>query len=276
MNNEEEKLWRSKLVGVARANEDGLFTYANDDMCKLFGYTMPQMVGAPIVTIQPHRFRAGHFKGFEHYVKTRKSIGLLDRRLEVYGLHKDGHEFPISVFVSVKEVNGKLVFENRIQDITMQREAERGKKFQEPPVFTDLYTLLLVESDFAAQEALIAELRANRITNRIVVVNSVQEAEDYVFARNEYALRTSLPYVVLLALLLPDVSGLVFLRSLRTNPATANVPVIITTVLPKSEEMDELIAMGNCAYVQKPVHFNAITDALGVFDMHWMVCKRLT
>lgn len=274
--NEEEKIKRSRLVGVTEANEDGVFTYVSDDMCELFGYTREQFLGAPIVIIQPHRFRAGHYKGFEHYVKTKKSIGLINRRLEVYGLHKNGQEFPISVFVTVRELNGKLVFGNTIQDITMQREAERGRKFTEPPVFTDLYTLLMVESDFGSQQALIAELRAHRITNRIIVVNSVQEAEDFAFSRNEYANRTPLPYVVLLSLLLPDINGLVFLHTLRMHEATKDIPCIITTVLPKSPEMEELIAMGNCAYAQKPIRFDDVTQALRSFDMHWMVCKRIT
>lgn len=274
--NEDEKVRRSRLVGMAEANEEGIFTYVNDGLCELFGYAHAQLIGHPIVSIQPYRFRAGHYKGFEHYVKTRKSIGLLNRRLEVYGLHKEGYEFPISVIVTVREVDDKLVFGNTIQDITMQREGERGRKFVEPPVFTDLYTLLLVESDFAAQQALIAELREHRITNRIIVVNSAEEAEDFVFARNEYANRTPLPYVVLLSLLLPDINGLALLRTLRANVATQNTPCIITTVLPRSQEMDELIALGNCAYVQKPVRFDDVTEALRDFGMHWMVCKRIT
>lgn len=272
--NEVEKLVRSKLIGLITADERGVFNTVNDDMLELFGYSRAEFIGAPLTMIQPHRFRAGHAKGFESYVKTRKSVGLLDRRLEVYGLHKTGYEFPISVRVTVEERGEHLLFKNEIRDITLQREEERGKKFVEPPMFTDLYTLLLVESNYAEQEALIGQLRSHRVANRIVVVSSVQEAEDFVFARSEYKDRPALPYIVILSILLPDASGLVFLRTLRAQMQTKHVPCIITTVLPRTEEMDELIAQGNAAYLHKPVTFDGITGVLSEFDIHWMIGRR--
>lgn len=267
---------RAALTGLIEADERGVFTVVNEDMADLFGYTRDEMIGMSLTAIMPHRFRAGHASGFAHYVKTRKSIGLLDRRLEVYGLHTSGAEFPISVRVTVQEIGGQLTFRNEIRDISLQRESERGRKFVEPPLFTDLFTILLVESDFAAQEAMIEQLRAHRIANRIVVVNSVDEAEDFAFSRHEYAGRPALPYIVLLSLLLPEINGLEFLRTLRASDETNNVPVVITTVLPRNDEMDELIAMGNCEYIQKPVEFDDVTRVLRSLDLSWMIGRRVS
>jgi len=272
--NDLEKFARSTLTGLVEADERGVFNKVNDDMCELFGYTREEFIGTSLTLIQPHRFRAGHAKGFEHYVATRKSIGLLDRRLEVFGLHKTGYEFPISVKVTVKEEGGHLLFRNEIQDITMQREAERGKKFVEGPVFSELYTILLVESEFASQEALIGELRANRIANRIIVVNSVTEAQDFAFSRNEYVGRAEVPYVVLLSLLMPEVNGLEFLRALRDQVQTRHVPVVITTILPRNEEMDALINLGNCEYLQKPIKFPDVTRVLNTLNLSWLIGRR--
>jgi len=272
--NDLEKFARSTLTGLVEADERGVFNTVNQDMCELFGYTQAEFIGASLTLIQPHRFRAGHARGFEHYVKTRQSVGLINKRLEVFGLHKTGYEFPISVQVTVEEKGEHLLFRNEIHDITLQREAERGKKFTEPPVFSELYTILLVESEFAAQEALIGELRAHRIANRILVVNSVAEALDFVFARNEYEKRAAVPYVVLLSLLLPEVSGLEFLRALRDQAQTRHVPVVITTVLPRNEEMDALIAMGNCEYVQKPIKFDDVTRVLNALNLNWLIGRR--
>ncbi len=272
--NDEQKLRRSELVGTVTVDETGAFTEVNDDACELFGYARAELIGTQAPIIMPHRFRAGHRAGFEHYVKTRQSIGLIDKLLEVYGLHKTGYEFPMTVRVTVKNVNGKLIFGNTFRDITLKRELERGRRFQEPPVFSDLYTLLIVEADFDAQEALISELRHYRITNRIVVVTSVEEAEDFALFRGAYADRPKLPYIVLLSMLLPQSSGLELLRSLRGNESTKRVPCIITTVLPRTPEMDELIALGSTAYMQKPILFTELTSQLGALDMNWMICKR--
>lgn len=275
-NDEGERLARSKLIGHIEADEAGVFNAVNKDMCELFGYTRDELLGAPLTLIQPHRFRAGHAAGFEHFVKTRKSIGLIDKRLEVFGLHKSGAEFPISVRVTYEEKDGHLLFRNEIRDITLQRESERGRKFVEAPIFTDLYTVLLVESEFTAQEVMIAQLRAHGIANRIVVVNTVREAEDFAYARAEYAGRPAVPYLVLLSLLLPEVNGLDFLRTLRSKAQTMHIPVVITTVLPRDAEMDALIALGNCSYVKKPIEFDEFTRALRSLDLNWVIGRRST
>lgn len=272
--NDLEKFARSTLTGLVEADERGVFNTVNQDMCELFGYTREEFIGVSLTLILPHRFRAGHAKGFEHYVKTRESIGLIGKRLEVFGLHKTGYEFPISVRVTVKEEGGHLLFRNEIHDITLQREAERGKKFVEPPVFSELYTVLLVESELAAQEELIASLRGLHIMNRVIVVNSVTEALDFVFARNEYEKRTAVPYIVMLSLLLPEIGGLEFLRTLREQAQTQHVPVVITTILPRNEEMDALIAMGNCTYVRKPITFEGMTNALHALELSWLIGRR--
>lgn len=272
---DKEKLARSKLVAIVTADETGNFVAVNQDAADMYGYTREEMLGKPVSLIMPPRFKAGHRAGFEHYVKTRQSIGLIGKPVEVYGLHKTGYEFPISVFVTVDESTGKLLISNTMRDITLRREEELGRKFQETPFFSDIYTILLVESDFKYQEALINELRAHRITNRIIVVTTVEEAEDYAFFRKAYFDRAQLPYIVFLSILLPNVSGLEFLKSIRNNEITKHVPCIITTVLPMNEEIEYNIKLGNTYYLQKPITFDKMTEGLRAFDLNWMICKRV-
>ncbi len=66
------------------------------------------------------------------------------------------------------------------------------------------------------------------------------------------ALRSSTPDLVLLDLMLPGISGLDVCRSIKSNPATRHVPVVILTA--KGEEVDIVsgLELGADDYVTKP------------------------
>jgi DNA-binding response OmpR family regulator len=65
-------------------------------------------------------------------------------------------------------------------------------------------------------------------------------------------LGTDLPDFVILDLMLPDIDGLEVCKSLRNNPKTRNIPIIILTA--KTEEPDKIIGLelGADDYVTKP------------------------
>jgi CheY-like chemotaxis protein len=62
--------------------------------------------------------------------------------------------------------------------------------------------------------------------------------------------RASVPDLILLDMLLPKMGGPEVLRSLRTTPQTANIPIIVLSSLPKSNET-QLKKDGATAYVDK-------------------------
>jgi len=66
------------------------------------------------------------------------------------------------------------------------------------------------------------------------------------------ALRRSLPDLVVLDLMLPDISGTDLCRRLRYDPNTAELPIIMLTA--KSEELDRVVGfeLGADDYVTKP------------------------
>jgi CheY-like chemotaxis protein len=58
------------------------------------------------------------------------------------------------------------------------------------------------------------------------------------------------PDIVLLDMLLPKVSGPQVLRALRNDPATANIPIVVLSSLPQSNEQ-KLKGEGAIAYFEK-------------------------
>ena len=68
-----------------------------------------------------------------------------------------------------------------------------------------------------------------------------------------------LPRVVILDILLPDVDGWELLASLKGDPATAALPVVVVSML---DERSKGLALGASGYLVKPVRREQILEAL--------------
>ncbi|HLJ57317.1 MAG TPA: ATP-binding protein [Chthonomonadaceae bacterium] len=70
------------------------------------------------------------------------------------------------------------------------------------------------------------------------------------------------PDVILLDLNLPDISGKEVLGRLRTNPATAQIPVIVISADATPNQVERLIAAGAQAYLTKPLDISDFVRVL--------------
>lgn len=72
------------------------------------------------------------------------------------------------------------------------------------------------------------------------------------------------PDVVLLDLNLPGIDGPSFLRLLRDNPRTRELPVVAVTAYPDAYQRQRLLEAGCAAYLTKPVNMQALLHELEV------------
>ena len=74
----------------------GKILFANRQVSALFGYAAVELVDGPVEKLLPERFRArhvGHRSDYTHNVRVRPmGIGL-----ELFGMRKDGTEFPVEI-----------------------------------------------------------------------------------------------------------------------------------------------------------------------------------
>ena len=74
--------------------------------------------------------------------------------------------------------------------------------------------------------------------------------------------RPPLPDLLILDLMLPDISGLEFLRQLRSKRAFDGVPVLVLSALIESEQIREALHSGADRYLTKPyIANNLVTIA---------------
>jgi PAS domain S-box-containing protein len=103
---------RGRVVGWNRAAE------------ATFGYRAHEAVGQEMADlIVPPALRAAHRKGLARFLETEEAF-VLDRRLELTGMHKNGAEFPVELTITRIALPGPPTFTGYLRDITDREQAE--------------------------------------------------------------------------------------------------------------------------------------------------------
>ena len=132
--------------------------------------------------------------------------------------------------------------------------------------------ILVVEDNPDHLELTVLTLQEHGVTAEIAVALDGAQALDFLFGQGSHAGRDTArqPAFVLLDMKLPKLSGLDVLRSMRANPLTALVPVVMLT---SSSEQSDILACyesGANSFVRKPVDFGDFTDKLNCLQAYWL------
>lgn len=98
------------------------------------------------------------------------------------------------------------------------------------------------------------------------------EALDFLFGRGAHAGRDTQqqPTFMLLDIKLPRLSGLEVLCSLRSNPLTAMVPVVMLTSSTERSDMHACYEAGANSFVHKSVDFGRYAEKLDCLQNYWL------
>jgi PAS domain S-box-containing protein len=115
---------QSAVEAIVSADSAGYILTWNNGARAIFGYTADEVVGEPLTRLMPERYRAAHQRSLERMQASGESA-LMGTVLELYGLCKDGREFPLELTLSTWTSAEGRFYGGIIRDVTERRRAEQ-------------------------------------------------------------------------------------------------------------------------------------------------------
>ena len=137
--------------------------------------------------------------------------------------------------------------------------------------------ILIVDDSPKDVELVILALAEKKLAYAIDVAEDGEEALDYLYKRNKFAIRENgNPCVILLDIKLPGMDGIEVLKHIRTDPAFKIIPIIMITS--SHEERNRVVSykLGANSYVVKSNDITQLTDAVKILGQYWTVINQPT
>jgi CheY-like chemotaxis protein len=134
--------------------------------------------------------------------------------------------------------------------------------------------LLLIEDNPDHVELTLTALRNNNVLNEVHVVNSGEEAMDFLYRRGKYA-DAARPGLILVDIKLPGMDGIDLVGRIKADPKLKPIPVVILTTSTDEEEIEKSYNNGANSYIVKPVDFEQFGKVIKELKLYWMIVNSL-
>lgn len=129
--------------------------------------------------------------------------------------------------------------------------------------------ILIAEDDDGHAELIKKNLNRAGIVNPIMRFKNGQEVVDFLFRSGTGPARESgKPYVLLLDIRMPKMSGIEVLERIKGDPELRKMPVVMITTTDDPREVERCHDLGCSNYITKPIEYDSFVNSirqLGLF-----------
>src|SRR5947209_4938461 len=106
------RISEARFAGIVRISEDAIISIDSDQRIalfnqgaeRIFGYSAEEVLGKSLEALIPGRFLKGHHEHVRNFSQSGDALRPMNERGAIFGLRKDGSEFPAEASISKFEV----------------------------------------------------------------------------------------------------------------------------------------------------------------------------
>lgn len=114
---------------IISVDEAQRITIFNSGAESIFGYTAAEVLGKPLAVLIPERFRDSHRELVQAFARGSSAARRMGERRLIYGLRKNGQEFPAEAAISKIEGEGTRLLTVILRDVSLRKQEEEEQRF---------------------------------------------------------------------------------------------------------------------------------------------------
>lgn len=168
-----EKIVEVAADAIVTINEAQEIVHFNRGAEQIFGYSRDEVLGANLNTLLPPQFRASHAAYVVAFGESAETARLMGHRREVFGLRKDGTEFPAEASIlKLDAPDGRRLYTALVRDVTDRKRMEEHQRF-----LAEVGIALSRSLDYEATIVSVAQLPVPALADACII-EVVDEAGD--------------------------------------------------------------------------------------------------